>query len=97
MMDLKDMTDLIRVYDAYKRIDHMMDMMVGAQLPEEGSIMWEFNAVTDVIARNSVLFQRDHNDPSFDVMESEHGEVLNDKRLTAEQRAFRLLGICNEA
>ncbi|MBR4760800.1 MAG: hypothetical protein IK078_11730 [Lachnospiraceae bacterium] len=96
-MELKDMTDLIRVYDAYKRIDHMMDLMVGRILPDEGSVMTELNAVTEVIARNSVLFQRDSKDPMFDVENSEHSEVLNDKRLTAEQRAFRILGICNEA
>ncbi len=96
-MELKDMTDLIRVYDAYKRIDHMMDLMVGRTLPDDGSVMTELNAVTEVIARNSVLFQRDNKDPMFDVENSEHSEVLNDKRLTAEQRAFRILGICNEA
>ncbi len=96
-MELKDMTDLIRVYDAYKRIDHMMDLMVGRILPDDGSVMTELNAITDVIARNSVLYQRDSKDPMFDVNNSEHGEVLNDKRLTAEQRAFRILGICNEA
>ena len=96
-MELKDMTDLIRVYDAYKRIDHMMDLMVGRILPDEGSVMTELNAVTEIIARNSVLFQRDSKDPMFDVENSEHSEVLNDKRLTAEQRAFRILGICNEA
>ena len=97
MMELKDMTDLIRVYDAYKRIDHMMELMVGKILPEEDSLMTELHVITEVIARNSVLYQRDSMDPMFDMDDSEHVEVLNDKRLTAEQRAFRILGICNEA
>lgn len=96
-MELKDMTDLIRVYDAYKRIEKMMGVMVGDILPEEDSVMGELDAVGNVIARNSVLYQRDCKDPMFDLEESEHGEVLNDTKLTAEQRAFRILGICNEA
>ena len=95
-MDLKDMTDLIRVYDAYKRLDHMMDLMVGRILPEEGSAMAELFAVNEVITRNSVLYKRDCNDPDFDEINSEHGDVLNDIRLTAEQRALRLLDICDE-
>ncbi len=96
-MELKDMTDLIRVYDAYKRIEHMMDLMVGRVLPEDDCVMTELSAITDVIARNSALYQRDSKDPMVDIDNSEHSDVLNDKRLTAEQRAFRILGICSEA
>ena len=96
-MDLKDMTDLIRAYDAYKRLDHVMDLIVGRVLPEDGTVLGELCVIEDVIARNSVLYQRDCKDPMFDMAQSEHVDVLNDKRLTAEQRAFRILGICNEA
>ncbi|MCR4690712.1 MAG: hypothetical protein K5739_05180 [Lachnospiraceae bacterium] len=96
-MELKDMTDLIRVYDAYKRMDHIMELMMGMVMPEDDSIMCELQTVEEVIARNSVLYERDSKDPMFDMADSEHAEVLNDKRLTAEQRALRILGICNEA
>ena len=58
-MDLKDMTDLIRVYDAYKRLDHVMDLIVGRVLPEDGTVLGELYVIEDVIARNSVLYQRD--------------------------------------
>lgn len=47
------MTDLIRVYDAYKTIDHMMDLMIGRILPDDGSVMAELSAITEVIASNS--------------------------------------------
>ncbi len=77
-MELKDMTDLIRVYDAYKRIDHMMDLMVGRILPDDGSVMTELNAITDVIARNSVLYQRDSKDPMFDVNELPTTDRMSD-------------------
>ena len=97
MMELKDMTDLIRVYDAHKRLDHMMDLMIGRVTPDEGTMLSELGAIEDVIARNSVLYERDSKDPMFDMSQSEHVEILNDRRLSAEQRAFRILGICDEA
>ncbi len=86
-MNLKDMTDLIRIYDAYAELAKRSDD------PE----MDEIRLVEEVIMRNSVLYQRDCNDVSFDLSQSEHMDVLCDRRLTATQRAFRILGICNEA
>ena len=88
-MKLKDMTELIGIYDAYRRLRHI--------IPDEEDILDEFRVIEDVIARNSALYQRDCKDVMFDMEQSEHMDVLNDRRLSAEQRAFRILGICNEA
>ena len=96
-MELRDMTDLIRVYDAYRRLDHVMGFLVGRVMPDEGAVLSELSVIEDVIVRNSALYQRDCKDPMFDMSQSEHVDVLNDIRLTADQRAFRILGICNEA
>ncbi len=87
-MKLKDMTDLIRIYDAYKQLK---------RLDISYDLLDELRAIEDVIMRNSALYRRDCNDIYFDINECEHTDILNDKRLTAEQRAFRILGICNEA
>ena len=87
-MNLKDMTDLISIYDAYRALDRKF---------EDEPLLDDVRLIEDVIMRNSVLYQRDCNDISFDPLQSEHTDVLNDRRLTAQQRAFRILGICNEA
>ncbi len=96
-MELKDMTDLIRIYDAVVRLEKAAELLVGNMTPDEGSILEDLYAISDVIARNSVIYQRESKDPMFDENESQHEDILNDERLSAEQRAFRILDICSEA
>ncbi len=96
-MELKDMTDLIKVYDAVVKLEEMAGLLTGNMVPEEGTILKSLYAILDVIDRNSVILQKEKKDPMFDESESQHEEILNNTELSAEQRAMRLLDICKEA
>ncbi|MCR5339431.1 MAG: hypothetical protein K6E75_12835 [Lachnospiraceae bacterium] len=96
-MQLKDMTDLIKVYDAVVKLEEMAGLLTGNMVPEEGTILESLYAILDVIDRNSVVLQKESKDPMFDECESMHEEILNDTKLSAEQRALRLLDICSQA
>ena len=95
-MELKDMTDLINIHDSYKDLNRFADEIYDLMGSAAEEVLMEIGLVDRVIARNSVLYQRDQGDPMFDIEDSEHSAVLNNDSLSAEQRAFRLLGICDE-
>ena len=54
-MELKDMTDLICVHDAYLKLCKIADDV----MPDEETLIMDLGRVDRVIERNSVLYQRD--------------------------------------
>ena len=82
---LRNLTDLIRVYDAAASLYHFCQKLTGFEL-SSGSIVSELLRVTDVIKRMSSLY-----DPDVDWDDSAVATVLDNQELSAEERARRLL------
>lgn len=84
---LRNLTDLIRVYDTADSLFLFCQQLTGFAL-SSGSIVSELLRVTDVINRMSPL-----HDPDVDWDDSPVATVLNNRELDVEERARRLLSV----
>ena len=84
---LRNLTDLIRVYNAADSLFLFCQQLTGFAL-SSGSIVSELLRVTDVINRMSPL-----HDPDVDWDDSPVATVLNNRELDVEERARRLLAV----
>ncbi len=89
-MNLKDMTDLINIFDGYNRLTNMAYELLGMNASDGKSVLSEISKVISVIERHSTL-NHPQDDPSEDYIETIFWRTLNDSSLTAEERAAKLL------
>ena len=82
---IKNLTYLIRVYDAADSLYHFCHQLTGHTLSSH-SIVSELLLVTDVINHMSALY-----DPEIEWEENPVREVLGQKDLSAVERAIALL------
>lgn len=90
-MNIEDMTNLIRIYDAYRRLDAASSAICGDMVPLSGSILSELSVIEDLIHHNSAIMPED--DPEDDIVDTEYGQILNNTNLTPDERAKKLLCI----
>ena len=88
-MSIEDMTKLIRIYDAYRRLDATSSAICGDMVPLSGSILSELSVIEDLIHHNSAIMPED--EPDKDIFETQYGIILNDTALSAKERARQLL------
>ncbi|MBR1477208.1 MAG: hypothetical protein IJ608_04505 [Lachnospiraceae bacterium] len=87
-MELKDMKDLIDIYDAAREIDGAMGYLVGMG-QHTGGAVGKLNRVYDIILRNTTAFNNKSN-------VQEINNVLFNLNVSAEERAKALLGVKKE-
>ena len=84
-MELKDMKDLIDIYDAKREIDGAVSFMIGAG-QYTGGALGRMNKLYELIARNAAAFKKGAQDPEFN-------NILFNANLSSQERAEKLLGI----
>ena len=82
-MKQQDMIDLLRINDAVDELDDLLERISGTT---EGGLIGDLRLVSQIIARNSSIWDRD-----LDFYEQEIGEIL-DQRGNYEERDRRLMG-----
>ena len=90
-MNLKDMTDLVMAYDGVKEVENAIGILtsscVGTTYEKGECAVGKLAYIWDVIMRNSKLYQKKEDDKDFDMMFHTLFSVVNDKTMTAEERA----------
>ena len=88
-MTEQDMADLIRVFDAWNEILDMQQTLTGTDVVYDRDIstLGSLSYVMDVIERHVNGY-----DPDQDPEDAEWFSILNDMRLTPDERAEKLFG-----
>ncbi|WP_022761891.1 hypothetical protein [Butyrivibrio sp. AD3002] len=85
-MDLKDMKDLVVAYDAIEKVADAVEILCGEK--PAGGALDDLNGIVSVIIRNSYYY--DHKE---DPDHTRTYKILDDTKLSAEERAKKLIGI----
>ena len=86
-MTLKDMTDLVMIYDASEQLHAVGALLYGADYGTNEGIVGALDQAVEIISRHSPLF-----DSSADVGTGPFWQVLMGNETTVE-RARKLMGI----
>ena len=92
-IQVKNLTDLIRVYDAANQLYQLSQQLSGPGLSER-SVIGELMRVVDVIKRMSPLYEEEYEN-GVDWEESRIRKVL-DGEGSAEERAMALCTVCEK-
>lgn len=93
-MNVKDMTDLITIYDGVEEIEKIMELLCGTNEAcgyNEGAL-GKLSNIFNVIHRNSKLYKPDYGE--LDNIKDEHGNSILDildMKISAEERAKMLI------
>ena len=89
-MTIKDMTDLIYIYDGFTEMEKAIYTITGQDniyIYDEGA-MGKISRVIDILRRNTSLYNPERDE---DFEKSEFAKVLDNKSLSPEERAKKLL------
>ena len=89
-MGLRDMIDLVYIYDGLMEMEDALAIMTnsGEAYMYENGAMGKISRVMDILTRNTNLYDPERCD---DMEESEFAKVLDNKGLSTEERAKKLL------